>query len=178
MAQVIVCQNCKSEVEGVEQIVRCPSCHAIFEDPSRAKPVTKEKLEIPTELIHWDNRFLVGNKIIDEQHEQLCYLINDLHRAVQSRTYRANFILDTVKALLDYVSNHFRTEEALFVGTSYPDTELHLKEHHFFEEKARAIRKDYTEAQIDLKPVLRFLVEWFVRHVQQVDRGYKNHIGK
>jgi hemerythrin len=175
MPPVVVCPKCKSEIETPDSLTSCPSCHSNFEQHVRT---TITITEAPIELIHWDNRFAIGNKVIDEQHEKLCDLINELHRAIHAKTYRANFILDLVKSLIAYASNHFRTEESLFVGTTYPDTELHLKEHHFFEAKALAFRKEYTESQIDLKPVLRFLVEWFIRHVQSVDRGYKEFITK
>ena len=70
------------------------------------------KVATPPKLIVWSERYSVGISRIDEQHQRLIDLINDLHGAMLEKQEEPELskILDGLAA---YAVSHFATEETL-----------------------------------------------------------------
>jgi hemerythrin len=82
----------------------------------------------PPKLINWSDRYSVGISRIDEQHQRLVELINELHAAILVGDRRSALpkILD---GLAGYAVSHFTTEETLMKKFGYPNYEQHKAEH-------------------------------------------------
>ncbi|MEW8396055.1 MAG: bacteriohemerythrin [Candidatus Thiodiazotropha sp.] len=78
--------------------------------------------------VTWSDEFNINVKEIDEQHQKMLEIVNNLHTAVEEN--RENEILnDLLIALYHHTQHHFATEEELMKKHDYPGYEQHLHEH-------------------------------------------------
>ena len=83
-----------------------------------------------TQLI-WDDSFSVGVPELDQHHQRLAELINEL-AASRDKPAHSEEIVDILSALSDYANHHFAHEEHLMGVRGYPDLADHLSEHNVF----------------------------------------------
>jgi len=120
-------------------------------------------------LFRWTRQLCTGAADIDEQHQRLIGLINDLHAAMARGDARSQLgaILD---GLVDYTKWHFRHEAQLMTRYAYPERAAHLAEHQRFVAQVLQARDDFRAGRGALSTsVMRFLRDWLVEHIQQVD---------
>lgn len=119
---------------------------------------------IPTPF-QWDPSFDVKSDQINEQHKKLFELINDLaaHKADAGK----------LKALLDYVLMHFKTEEDLFHAKHWAadKSAAHKAIHDKFVSDAVAA----TANGVD-DGVIAFVKNWLVQHIKGSDMQYAGQI--
>jgi putative two-component system response regulator len=122
------------------------------------------------ELIKWHDSFSVGVKIIDQHHQKLFSLINDL--IVQAETDQQKKIIEkALNALLDYTNYHFKAEEKLF--KIHPEFKKHQDIHQNFVGKVSGFISAYKLGNTDFKPaIVGFLVDWIKNHVLNTDKIY------
>lgn len=93
--------------------------------------------------LNWDEKYEVGNSLIDSQHRQLMDLANQLHQAVltgkEERVAKPAF-----DALLAYTQKHFADEEALFKERCCSLLDDHHKQHEALEEELMALWQQAT----------------------------------
>ena len=137
----------------------------------RATGVHHATGEIGTELV-WRNEFLVGNSLIDGQHQELLMHINDL--AAKVATGNFDGIDDIMQFIGRYAQMHFETEEAIMQRLGYPHIASHVQEHRSFTQRYLRLADDiahqrhsrlYLGFQIQL-----FLFDWFANHTTRTDR--------
>ena len=130
-------------------------------------------------LINWDRSFECGIAEIDQQHQMLVQIINDLFKAMSIGAGQ-EVMADILKRLTNYTQYHFSTEEKYFDLFSFEDTEFHKEEHRFFIGKINRLRREHSEwkkqrqgasipTTIDLYEMLQ---EWLLNHIQGSDREY------
>lgn len=134
-------------------------------------------------FLDWDPRFSVRIAEIDQQHKKLIALINRLHESMQQAGDRDT--LETaiqelsaqatvINEMLEYSSYHFSTEEKYMRQYVYPDYEKHKKEHEYFVDKVRALKKDFDGGRAILSSqIMEFLKEWLSGHILGVDKKYE-----
>jgi len=124
------------------------------------------------QIFPWNPNFQTGLPGIDQQHEKLVMLINQMasHLANQSGALELNTIFDELTA---YATYHFDTEEALWHEFLHGDPwEAHHKAVHgdflkaLLDFKASVHDKPFEQAIEDL---LRFLTHWLVFHILEDD---------
>ncbi|MDP2417280.1 MAG: bacteriohemerythrin [Hydrogenophaga sp.] len=127
--------------------------------------------EVGSELV-WRDEFLVGNTLIDGQHQELLAHINDL--AAKVSTGDLVGIDDVMRFIGQYVTMHFETEEAMMHRLNYPHLAAHVQEHRSFTQRYLRLADDiaqqrharlYLGFQIQL-----FLFDWFANHTTRTDR--------
>ncbi len=120
-------------------------------------------------MIEWDASLETGFPIVDEQHQQLVIMINDLYDALTaSRT--ENIVLDIVNKMVDYTQYHFFTEEQLMKQHRYPELEAHKIEHLYFIEKAQDLDAQCRSGNYaGPAELLSFLTEWLMTHIKRRD---------
>ena len=119
--------------------------------------------------IEFDNTLMVGNRLMDQEHEMLISYINLLQKAVEHEA-SGNIVNQVVRGLVEYTRTHFFVEEELMKAYEYPDRESHLKAHEGFRAKAASlVRSVDMGEEIDLKGVLAFLIEWLTAHILKID---------
>jgi hemerythrin len=73
--------------------------------------------------IKWDESYVVGVGVIDEQHKHFVGLLNNLYESLESK--HTENVQVIIQDLTDYADHHFKTEEDYFDKLHYPDAEIH-----------------------------------------------------
>lgn len=125
-------------------------------------------------LIKWNDNLSVNVRQIDDQHQELVKLINDLDDAMKQG--KGKLILGKIVAgLMDYTTFHFSTEEKYFAQFGYDDSENHIREHRAFVDKTSDFKKKFDSGSIGLSTdVMNFISEWVKKHIQGTDKKYSS----
>ncbi len=123
-------------------------------------------------LIAWGPQLSVGVSQMDDHHQKLVALINDLYAALrQKRGFAA--ATSIFKELGQYVQYHFTEEERLMQKAGYANLKAHRQAHTRFLETARVMEQRWQDGDqsvpVELMPLLQ---DWLVKHIQQVDKQY------
>ncbi len=127
----------------------------------------------------WQNKYLLGIKEIDYQHEYFLQLINRLADEVEHVDH-LEYRLLLLAELKAYVRYHFISEENMMYKEGYPDLEAH-KQHHrqLLDALAPKITNlEITKSQEELEKLVDYLVEWFFHHTASEDRGFSNYLAR
>ena len=125
------------------------------------------------DIFPWNDNFNTGVAKIDEQHQRLVDLLNQLanHIAFQSDLPALNNIFDQ---LADYASFHFKTEEDIWHQNIPKDPlELdHKKTHDSFVKQVLELKSNINAKPSDdvITDVLSFLTNWLALHILESDR--------
>ncbi len=120
-------------------------------------------------------KYLLGHKAIDSQHEVLYQLYRELSGYCENDDYDLD-VESILSSLKIYVATHFLYEEELMEETSYQDMVEHKSQHNILKEqvleqmnKFAALdgKAEEREFVIALKD---FLLEWLVVHIAESDR--------
>ena len=127
-------------------------------------------------LFVWDNSCNIGIDEIDEDHQGLVDLINDLYEAMQDGTGGA-LLLPIFSALRHYTETHFAKEEQLMVECNAPDQDKHLQEHQRMMAKLADLESRHRkgEAAISLQ-TLTFLRDWLKNHIAKADYAFGRYL--
>ncbi len=130
-------------------------------------------------LIEWNEKLLLGVEAIDAEHRRLVDLLNELYAAHEEKSAPA-VLGHIIDQLIAYTAYHFLHEEKLFLGTGYPDADLHVEEHRALTKRVLDIQRKVHFGATDRlsDEVAAFLKEWFIHHTQGLDRGYVPYISK
>lgn len=123
----------------------------------------------------FDDSLITGNKLIDHQHEELIFRINELIKSCENEPLDKVRAVRTLDFLADYTEYHFEEEEKLQKEIDYPGLEAHQKEH----ETLRQVVKDLHEMLSDqegptdefVNKVRENIVEWLYTHIKGFDRS-------
>jgi len=128
--------------------------------------------------MRWTEQLSVGNPQVDEQHQHLVALLNQLNDAIEQGRGRdiASRVLD---AVADYADEHFAAEERLFMTTAYPDKESHIQKHRSLTARVAQMRHDHAAGTrfFDLE-LLQFLQDWLTEHIMKTDKTYVPYLPK
>lgn len=111
---------------------------------------------------------ITGIDIIDEQHQALFKLINNLDKFLESKEGFRQALLE----LQIYVANHFKTEEEYMRYMSYPELDYHQECHNKFIEDYKALLKKLSSASTSLNVAsefVKFIEDWIQEHYTTVD---------
>ncbi len=127
-------------------------------------------------LIKWDTNYSVKIKIIDNQHQNLVALINQLYDGV-SQGKGSESAGKTLDELINYTRTHFAYEEQLFRIHGYPEYLAHKAEHDALTEKVLDFQSQFRAGKATLAlPLLSFLKDWLTNHIQGTDKRYSNFL--
>lgn len=127
------------------------------------------------EKILWEEKFNIGNETIDNQHQYLVSLLNDLIDNRKSMNIPELRLL--FNSLVHYANIHFHDEEELLLKSKYPHFLEHKKEHRDFIEKLEAIELEFElENRYVSFDMLIFLSEWLTNHILIKDKDFSSYI--
>jgi hemerythrin-like metal-binding protein len=120
-------------------------------------------------LIVWDKRLETGHGKIDEQHKSLVEIFNRLHGAMKQGKGR-----DEVEGILvflkDYTVSHFSMEEQLMNEHNYAGAAKHKQIHAELVQQVADLVSKFQKGTATLTlPVMNFLEDWLVQHIQGED---------
>lgn len=129
-------------------------------------------------LYEWNENYSVDIRTIDDDHQGLFRLINQLFDAM-SHGMAKEILQETLGHLIDYTKTHFKREEMYFLTTNYPETVEHKLQHELFIEKIDTLKKQFDEGdkQISVE-LIKYLSDWLINHILISDRRYMNHLKK
>jgi hemerythrin len=124
----------------------------------------------------WLPAYNVGIATIDEQHQQLVALINQLHEALLNR--RSKEVMGQILAqLTDYTEVHFVFEEGLMARYDFPGYHSHKQAHDEMRDKVLALAADHGAGRVVMSlTVMEFLREWLSRHILGTDQLYRDFL--
>lgn len=123
-------------------------------------------------LFVWSDKYSVNIKEIDNQHQKLVGMLNELHDAMKEG--KGNEVLGkTLAELIQYVGVHFSAEERLMNAHAYPEYNEHKAEHVKLTQKVVELQKNFQQGEHVLTvEVLGFLKDWLQTHILGTDKKY------
>lgn len=127
--------------------------------------------------ITWTEENSVGVKELDYQHQGLIAIINRLTTLYNENKFEKAEAEPIFKLLFEYADYHLGTEEHYFNLYNYPQKDEHIKTHDQYREKIRTLKARYDEKQSPeiLFEISNFLNEWWIWHINHVDKEYTNY---
>lgn len=123
-------------------------------------------------FITWNDSFSVKVLAIDQQHQKLVSMINELSDAMKDGKGK-DVLSKIINGLILYTSTHFKTEEKYFDEFGYPDAEAHKKEHNEFVQKVLEFKNGFNSGDLNLTvEVMNFLSDWLQNHIKGTDKKY------
>lgn len=125
----------------------------------------------------WTPDFTVHHPVMDEQHQTIFRLVNELHLAIFQKKTR-DVLGHVVDELIDYTERHFAEEENLMRRVKFPGYDKHKESHDQllrqvldFESKFRSGDNSFSAE------MFQFLVsDWLVRHILGMDKQYSQYL--
>jgi len=123
----------------------------------------------------WKDSYLLGHRLIDEQHKGLFEAADTLVETlkhVDNREHYTHHISDSLAFLKDYARKHFKYEEAyaFSMGINY---NAHMKLHGkllgtVFHHEKRLMESNFSKP--DVKEFLGFFITWLIYHIAEEDQ--------
>jgi diguanylate cyclase (GGDEF)-like protein/PAS domain S-box-containing protein/hemerythrin-like metal-binding protein len=120
-----------------------------------------------------DDAHLTGIAEIDEQHQQLVRLVNQINHWVTHK-YDQEEIYHLFEELIDYTIFHFSTEHRLMQAANYPEIEGHDSEHGTLIREMRLFAKKFPNGDESL--ALQTIKDWLMGHVLHADKPLADYL--
>lgn len=126
------------------------------------------------QMIKWDDKFLIGVDIIDQQHKELFRIANDAYSLLKSEFYTDKYdkVVQLIEELKNYAVFHFETEENYMMEIGYKKFLSHKVVHDDFVEKVKKVNLEHMDENQDeyLTSILMFVVDWIENHILKTDK--------
>ena len=122
-------------------------------------------------LLVWQAELDTGIDVIDQQHQRIVALINQLAEATGRDDQAA-----VLEELVDYTLSHFAFEEELLEESGYTFGPAHKRVHDMFVRRVGEYRMRF-EAGEDITTELKgMLARWLFNHIRSDDKSYSKHV--
>ena len=122
-------------------------------------------------LLVWQAELDTGIEVIDQQHQRIVALINQLAEATGRDDQAA-----VLEELVDYTLSHFAFEEELMEESGYTFGPAHKRVHDMFARRVGEYRMRF-EAGEDITAELKgMLARWLFNHIRGDDKSYSKHV--
>ena len=122
-------------------------------------------------FIQWNENLLVNIEEIDNQHKNIFKLINNLHDKLR-KGEGITVIKPTLNSLIEYVINHFSTEEKWMKKVNFPEIEKHTQEHQKYITEIKGLINKYEDRDrmpLLARDILISLGSWYRIHIEKYD---------
>lgn len=127
--------------------------------------------------IEWTEAISVQDPVLDAQHQQIFSIINELYDALQSGGGVASVELRHILSRLKFFTlTHLQCEEAYIKCAGCPFYEEHRKGHKDMAGRVNDFIAEFDQEQLDAMELLRYLREWWLRHVTKADKEYVSYL--
>lgn len=122
---------------------------------------------------NWSDKFSIGHPVIDQHHQRLFALVNNLYDAIEAG-HGHDVLEKTFNDLIQYTAYHFKYEEGQLLQANYPAYEEHKNEHDKLTSQVIDAQSRFHESKDPTQPkeVLEFLKTWLFRHILESDRRF------
>lgn len=134
-----------------------------------------EKLP-PVRRIAWGDHRAEHAKRLEEDHDQLIAMFQELDQAVRDGKSKAALRM-VLLGLSSYAQEHFAAEENIMQETSYTDIESHVAEHRAFSVRVQEFTQasEIGDTGVSLE-VVSYLNEWLQHHLSITDHALSMHL--
>lgn len=124
----------------------------------------------------WDESLRTGHRFVDEQHQELFRMVNELHEAIVTDKGK-EVLAPTLEGLLSYTRRHFAEEEALMREVGYPQYRAHKRGHDELAKRAAEMVEGYRTGKLVLTLTLsNFLADWLRHHINGEDKSLVRYV--
>ena len=133
-----------------------------------------------TEHVKWNDSYSFGIKMIDDQHMELLDFVNDLMNYVAKDDVEDYaYFKGVMDSMVEYIKNHFTTEEKIMQATKFPGFYEHKVDHGKFTLTVIQSAKDFEAGRrLVLTNFTNFLKNWVLTHIAVMDVQYVNYFKK
>ncbi|KUO51324.1 MAG: bacteriohemerythrin [Desulfitibacter sp. BRH_c19] len=129
-------------------------------------------------MFKWNDKYNVGITSIDEQHQQLFVLGNQLFGIVSKEDEIDHYdkIMAVLVELKNYTVYHFSHEEELMNKFNFEYYQTHKRQHEDFIEKIMEVEAqniDENQNKITME-IIEFIADWIQNHIMKLDHQYKS----
>lgn len=126
--------------------------------------------------ITWHPGLHIGIPEIDEQHEKLTGMINELCLAYAEGRDKA-VLSEIIIGVSDYAGYHFDAEEKRMREAADPEIEAHLAQHREFLGRSIGFLLSFVDGREELTvEVLDYLTGWWVAHITGTDKNLGRYL--
>lgn len=123
-------------------------------------------------LTSWNDQYSVNIPELDQQHQKLLAMLNELHEAMKQGKSK-EIVEKLVYESFDYAARHFTYEEQLMKKAGYSEFMSHKKMHEAFQVQISEFKRALEEQDRCLSlNMLNFFKKWAVDHICQEDKKY------
>lgn len=126
----------------------------------------------------WSESLSVGNPVIDEHHQRLIRLFNEVGQLVENEQKIPLF--STIKVISElnvYAIFHFKEEERLMEINNFPELEAHKLLHNEFIDTLTKFKDEYLHSDPLVNyELFDFLSKWILEHIMNEDQKYSEYI--
>ncbi|HAM97783.1 MAG TPA: hypothetical protein DCQ26_04165 [Marinilabiliales bacterium] len=123
-------------------------------------------------LLDWVPEFRLDIAEMDEQHQQLIHLANQMFASFKLDKNKKE-IKDNLRSFVDFASYHFGNEENYFEQFGLQSAKDHLLEHKQFIKEITQFQTDYAANKVKfLDGTMNFIKNWLHQHFTGTDRDY------
>ncbi|MFH1687400.1 MAG: bacteriohemerythrin [bacterium] len=129
-----------------------------------------------TKFIEWKERYSVGHDDLDEDHQEIISIINDLWSILKAEPTPGQ-VLEILDRLLEYTETHFQREQQVMVDHQYPDLVRHKGLHSRMVQRTRELHAKAVSNHSEIsEESMTFLKDWWIDHILAQDSRYKPYI--
>ena len=130
------------------------------------------------ETISWEEKWAIGNKLIDSQHKELVNLLNKLiYYCAFDQMNSA--IPAALSFLINYTITHFNDEEALQLRCGFPYYNEHKQMHENLKITVDKLTAKYAKSGSTMslkKDLYSVLAAWLINHIEHEDKKIGDYI--
>ncbi len=116
-------------------------------------------------LVTWNEKYVVGQEVIDRDHKMLFAMINEFYDAFQESGRRRDLGVILAK-LVKYAEAHFQREEAIMGANGYPVCQEHHAFHTQLYETIYLLNERLASDPAPLdRQTIAFLKNWLSDHI-------------
>lgn len=126
----------------------------------------------------WADDMVIDQGPIDEDHQNLVRLVNELHTATSAG--RGHEVIEQVmNELIRYTKEHLDREEHIMATLQFPNLERHKQGHQQFATKLNALQAKYEAGSITIPSQLSTVLrDWLSLHIRRSDKEIKVFLQK
>ena len=126
-------------------------------------------------FVAWSDELSVGIPQVDEEHQKLVAILNQLDEAMQSGK-GTRVMREILSQLVEYTKIHFASEEQCMDEAGYPKLGVHQTQHRQLVEKVEKFQLKFTvNGQRITRDMMDFLKHWLTNHILIDDKAFGEH---
>lgn len=120
----------------------------------------------------WCDAYCIEIENVDMLQKQILAMMEQLSQ-MREQDCDTRKIVDVLNAMTELARNFFRSEEQMLTRFSYPEYQLHRREHREFIKKLITFRRWFAEDSARLTDeMFLFFDSWIEKHIMGSDRRY------